>query len=413
MKLLMRTSFLIGILTFTVMAHAGTNSGGGGKGIVCRDEKNNIVGPVVALDTYEAKTRGIKIDLGAPEISVDKKLEIALGRLAKVGDTHRVKRYAKSIKEFFSSEYTIYLPDTTLTNVNDSFELSFPKGCAPEQVVIQKEPEMPEERFYTISQDLWDKMDNDNKTIMVLHEIVYKEARYFDATNSKMARYFVSYIGANKLQGNTLESYAKLLLKFGFESTSVNGFEVLLVDPEVYSNYFIIQKPAPVLTFNDEQDGTIGNVAVHLAAYTPEGNVVRLGYSEAARARGQLVTVKGVDFNLINALFYIYPYKGYGLVFYANGKIKRMTAYNGPDAYNPTNHSSPAFKKTTVDLVVDGRKIVFKADGGSFHFHENGNLKAAQIQGDQQFLGSDGKWIVCKSGATTIFSPDEQFLGCK
>lgn len=76
-----------------------------------------------------------------------------------------------------------------MPDIQDSLVRVFPRGCKIEQIAIQKEPAFPEDKRFTVSKDLWDLLDEDNKAGLVLHEIIYREALLYGHEDSVNARY--------------------------------------------------------------------------------------------------------------------------------------------------------------------------------------------------------------------------------
>lgn len=215
--------------------NSGREVGNGGDVVYCP----NAVAPrkkVELLDIYEARTRGIIFNLGAPTLNYWQKFALALERLAKVSPL-RAEEYRLSAQDFTIDPATgehrnaRFLSGVELVDIPDSKHIAVPSGCAIKQIAIQKEPEVAEDRRYTVSKDLWDLMDDESKAGLILHEVIYREALVDGAENSKMVRYLNSYLAADKFAAMTQEAFFNFLAKAGLRSTDVGGMWLKLVSP--------------------------------------------------------------------------------------------------------------------------------------------------------------------------------------
>lgn len=186
---------------------AGHIQGNGGDVLYC--PSLNGPGKYEMLDLYEAKARWkIEIDFGAPELSPMEKVNYVLDRLQRI-DQFRAEYYRKVASEFFDN--ALFIPDITLIDIPDSQFSYIPSHCSLEQIAIQKEPQFPGEKLYTVSKDLWDLLDNDQKAGLILHEIVFGEAIKEGHENSINTRYFMGQIASNKTSNISLIDYTGLL----------------------------------------------------------------------------------------------------------------------------------------------------------------------------------------------------------
>jgi hypothetical protein len=224
------------LLVSPAFAAGGQEVGNGGNAVVCRDEGGAITSAEL-LDFYEARTlRGIQRDLGPPGLSVDEKFGIVLKRLGRLSP-ERVSLYTLAHGGF--PRESRFLPGVKLTTVPDSFHVAIPDGCQVEQLAIQKQPEFPEDRRYTINQDLWQKLDNDSRTGLILHEIIYGEALGYGATDSVGTRYLNSKLCSPEADTLSLQDFIDVLVDAGFGQTDVGPWEVKTINdrrPEVYAD---------------------------------------------------------------------------------------------------------------------------------------------------------------------------------
>ena len=160
-------------------AQDGAISGGGGKGVVCRDAQGAITS-VQTLDLFEAKAMyGLN-----PWTSSDS-LEAQIKRaLTVIPETSRalVSAYASQVKK----NLQITPPGTVLTVINDSFETMVPAGCAAEQLANYYN-----DKLILIAGDLWEKMDDTNRAALIIHEALYATERLFGTTDSRRTRNIV------------------------------------------------------------------------------------------------------------------------------------------------------------------------------------------------------------------------------
>lgn len=199
---------VVGVMLASSFAQAGDGGGNGpgngGDAVVWRNA-NGKIKKAVLLDFFEAEGRGIKYDLGGPELDVMAKVNLALSRLERL-DPVRAKEYRESADGFF--ENAKMLNNVNLTDINDSLENMVPNGAAIEQLAIREYPRFKEDKLYTINNDIFDAMDADNKAGLILHEITYGEARdYYGHDNSRLARYANSYLASAKFKSMSMKEY--------------------------------------------------------------------------------------------------------------------------------------------------------------------------------------------------------------
>ncbi|MES2854876.1 MAG: hypothetical protein V4692_03380 [Bdellovibrionota bacterium] len=211
------------VLLFSSMTFGGHEVGNGGDVVLCRST-SDLQPSVELLDFYEARTlRGITHTLGPANQPFLEKVETAIARLDSISPA-RANRYRAQASTFMSD--SIFLPGVILTDVPDSANVALPVGCTIEQIAIQKEPQFPEDKRYTISKDLWDQLDEDGKAGLVLHEIIFREALGFYHETSISTRYINSYIAADKLQGLTQKDFIRFLDRAKFRETDIMGCSI-------------------------------------------------------------------------------------------------------------------------------------------------------------------------------------------
>jgi hypothetical protein len=205
------------LLSHASMTFAGSEGVGGGNLIVCRDP-NKVITSLELLDYYEARTRRkLVIDLNNDEGTLSSTIDVALKRLSRL-----MPMKAQELKEKADAfnENAEFIPGVQLEKVDDSYHIFIPDGCAAEQVAVQQEPEFTADKRYIVSKDLWDQMSIKDKAGLILHEIIYNEARKNGATNSIGTRALNSLLASPKMETMSFKDFFLFLpkeLKFGIE----------------------------------------------------------------------------------------------------------------------------------------------------------------------------------------------------
>ena len=182
------------LLSFSNSAQAQDHDGpgghtgeGGGGAIVCRNERKKIIGTPEMFDRWEARTiykKPIPTQEGKNYVEKVKKMIERFKFLS----PYRHQLYGKWF-ETFDQEKTV-IAGGSFKIIKDALYIGIPKGCAYEQVAIQRKPELPGEFRYSINGDLWDRMDDDGKAALVFHELIYREAMIYGHENSRYVRHF-------------------------------------------------------------------------------------------------------------------------------------------------------------------------------------------------------------------------------
>lgn len=200
--------------------------GNGGSGIVCRKSRsvppwsnpwNGHPESVELLDFYEGRLlRGLTLHLGSDQLSLLEKVDLVLSRLTRVSPK-RSERYRNQARDFFWD--ALLLSNETLVSVPDTFHLTVPKDCTVEQIAIQREPRFPEDKRYLINKELWDAMNLEHQTGLVLHEIIYREAIGVGQKDSVNTRYFLSRLVSSETPFENEKDFTDFLTLIGFPST--------------------------------------------------------------------------------------------------------------------------------------------------------------------------------------------------
>jgi hypothetical protein len=199
--------------------------GNGGDVVVCKNDAGEIVS-IELLDFYEArKRRQMTIDLGAPELDVEAKIELALARLERL-DAGRAARYREWARTF--REEALFTEDA-LRDIPDSQHVQLPRdaNCSIEQIVVHTEPTFPEDPRYTVDAVLWGWLEehgrNDDLAGLMLHELWYREGVGFGLTHSIGVRYMNSKIASTSYTDLDEATYVDYLQRIEFGSAFVQG----------------------------------------------------------------------------------------------------------------------------------------------------------------------------------------------
>jgi hypothetical protein len=200
---------LISSLIFGAKVFAtGGTVGNGGDVAVCP-------GSVELLDTYEARTlRGFGLDLGNPSLSVDQKIALAVTKIFSV-DPYRAIILKASAEKFMNE--TKFLRGIALRDIDDSDEVFLPAGCERRQIAIQNTRVVWDDPFYVVDQDLWDRLDNDNKAALILHEVIFRASRA--KWPSPTVRFLNSVAFSTLLRGKTKADYYQYVYSTPLMST--------------------------------------------------------------------------------------------------------------------------------------------------------------------------------------------------
>jgi len=196
--------------------------GNGGDVVVCRDSADNSITSVELLDFYEINAvNGFSIQM-PPDLNQNDALTLLLTRLQKY-DTHPSEVLQELADQFLSEAK--FINDVELVDIQDSDHIFFPRGCAVEQIVVQKTPEFPGEKRYYINQQLWAVLNNSNKAGLIVHEVLFRLAlRNKKTINSKPTRFLTGVLGANRLDTLSFPEYYRFMSsKFNFEFSNVEG----------------------------------------------------------------------------------------------------------------------------------------------------------------------------------------------
>lgn len=200
------------LILISKLSLAGQGTGNGGDVLVCKNESDEIIS-VELYDYFEAKEKrtSFSLETGDPELDYIGKVKFVLEKVRRL-DPNRANLYEKWFKEFLDKSVTSFT-NKELSDIPDTGEVLIPQGCEIVQIAHQNEP-LPGEYRYIIRKDLWELMDEANKAGLVLHELIYREAKYDNSlvhNNSRRVRYFNSTISSRHISRLSWSEYLYLL----------------------------------------------------------------------------------------------------------------------------------------------------------------------------------------------------------
>lgn len=104
-----------------------------------------------------------------------------------------------------------FIKGASFRDVPDSFEIALPKGCQIHQIAIQQNIEGVTQIH--ISKDLWDRLDEENRAGLILHEIIYEHFLAFGERNSVKARKMNALLFSKEIDSYSVEKFREFLKK--------------------------------------------------------------------------------------------------------------------------------------------------------------------------------------------------------
>lgn len=171
----------------------GSDMGGGGNSLICEENGKH---EAKLLDIFEAEELGIEIDFG-PGKSFQEKIDYTLDRLAKISPI-RAQVYREMAYRLLTRD-TQWVQNSRMPVIDDVKLTTFPQGCLLVQTAVQRPIEqenLPNAKTYIIDRDMFNLLDEESKAGLVLHEVLYREARYSKVNNSDFTRDLVGLIAS-------------------------------------------------------------------------------------------------------------------------------------------------------------------------------------------------------------------------
>lgn len=223
---------------------AGYEVGNGGGGIVCGDQSR------VQLLDYTSLIVPTQVHLQYSQAATwPEKVADLLARIRSKNPA-RVELYSNWLGNFLSE--THFLKSAHLNPSTDVGLVPIPAGCTYVQIAGQFEPDSSLPFRYVIDQSLWDKMDEDAKAGLVLHELIWREVRHqtLPHADGRYVREFTSWVTSAEIEPLKLSDYIELLLRLHFEMAQVqNGIQIRLSEPPVFIDSSRVRRAAVISQF--------------------------------------------------------------------------------------------------------------------------------------------------------------------
>lgn len=213
---------LMTLLPICANAKKGGSDGSGGQVLVCPSPNGKST--VTLLDLWEAKniTRSGSL-IEAPDESpqtLKKMVAEGIQRLKFIFDNRDHWQNGNSLitgpeatvfelslyADWFLTQTANLIPmrRARLKLTDDAYEVALPEDCELKQIVNWR----GQSQIF-VNMDLYDQLDNVNKTALILHEALYAMLRNYDETNSLRVRRAVGYV----MTGHSFTSLAEKLGK--------------------------------------------------------------------------------------------------------------------------------------------------------------------------------------------------------
>jgi hypothetical protein len=171
----------------------GTDIGNGGNIMVCKNQ------PPVTLDIFEAKVlHNRDVDLGDPQENVNEKVHRIINRLPPESGLQYILN-----NNFYEFSQQHVIKDLKLRKIKDlgvdPKNIAVKRGCHLEQVAIQTAAMEPGKTMYFIDKAGWNKIDNNSRAALILHEIIYSYTISQGAQDSRAARWINGLVMASDL----------------------------------------------------------------------------------------------------------------------------------------------------------------------------------------------------------------------
>lgn len=409
---------LIAMFVGSEFALADRDIGNGGDVVVCRDSKQKIL-RIELLDFYEARIlHGIHYDLGNSSATITEKIEIALARLQGVAP-RTAQRFSAKLASFFQD--ASFVRGINLVDIPDSEHELIERGCQIEQIAVQRATRVPEDKLYTINQDLWDFLDTDNRVGLMLHEVIYGELSKTQK-NSRSTRYLNSYIASGKIELLSPMQYLRLADQVGFpkleyksldlsiryttprphwpdggfpESARVEGTweiggKTFQLEEESVQFYPNGQPKGLWMIFGSEKEIQLGTMKAVVMGegsinFEEDGRVTYLGSSDDTKTR-----LQSTHFDLIGS--FEFGVDGHlRKCFSCAGEVKVKGAMlplvprdpnRAPSEFYPSGQIQRYSAGANISIVIQGFQISIPI-GSSLSFHANGNVADLTIYNDE------------------------------
>ncbi|MCX6126782.1 MAG: hypothetical protein NTV34_18800 [Proteobacteria bacterium] len=251
------TGFAIALLGTCQQSLAGHSIGNGGTAIACTNGQTEIF---QALDYYDAIKLG-SIQLGGDDLQLMIKVRRKLHEIAKF-DKILARQFLGIAERFFRE--AVFLDDEQVAYLGDIGKKLYPEECHFEQVIVHYPPANGRRTHYAIAKQRWARLDADNQAVLIIHEVLYREAFKRGQIDSQSTRDFML-----------------VLLRDGFLWLSNREFEELLLHAHLTEYYLMIhdtmhaQNPIALRLF-DSRHFTYKQAKDFCEVLSPSGKILSM-----------------------------------------------------------------------------------------------------------------------------------------
>ncbi|MBS1971376.1 MAG: hypothetical protein JSU04_13795 [Bdellovibrionales bacterium] len=186
------------------VGNGGPRVGNGGVVLICKNRSGQAT--VQLLDHYEASKRQWTLDLGSPKDHYFQKVAAVIDSIQRLNPS-RAALYQEWLASF---EMDTYFTDAKLNLLKDTGEIDTPpKGCDLAQAAVHQDTNLRGDRRYIINKGIWNKLDNNGKAGLVLHEMIYRElvTQYPPHGTSYFARSLNAFFSSREVKTMHLQEY--------------------------------------------------------------------------------------------------------------------------------------------------------------------------------------------------------------
>lgn len=130
----------------------------------------------------------------------------------------------------FEAESQFLKTDTYLVDIPDISFGVVPKNCYLHQAIVQiASPSIGEARYF-INSTIWQRLDENQKAALVIHELIYREAISEENRhqNSVQVRKLNQWLHSGKLESMTVQKYIELIRQLQFAQVDAHQIPILL-----------------------------------------------------------------------------------------------------------------------------------------------------------------------------------------
>jgi hypothetical protein len=197
-------------LTFSFSSLAGSSVGNGGIGIIC-ETKDGTITSVELLDYLE----GIFLESYTyTQLSNQNAMEnIVIQRLSEISPK-RAAVYKTQLEHFFKE--SIFKPGVEILDPEDSYHYINRKGCKHKTLILQLRHSIPGTPKFIINADYFPLLSHLEKTMLLFHEIIYREAIAIGHEDSRFTRAFTAFLFSDQWEAQKANVLPKLFKRFDF-----------------------------------------------------------------------------------------------------------------------------------------------------------------------------------------------------